>query len=456
MSWIIRKWPLVLMLVVVVVVVGLWRQRECCRPIRVVQCPEHNVHIDLGHGLFVDTIPIAPTTGGIPEYHDCQRVLVNTFENPGERGRFGIRPAGVKDTVTYGPLIALWVAENADKLFPPKIEVPVPDTDTIVGGGGPGGQGPDSTPEDPTAYAIVEIHSWGPELYRPLGIRPGFSCLYLWQDSGAPHGWRAVLVWLDSNPGPCHDPQPASTLDGIPLLVRPVQDPVLSGPDMPPVVRWDRDPSKGHQYIGVRCGPMWCEVGEMAGFESSHRAADEAAGEAYLASFEDQSGVTVDERERNRVIGVKGWYDQQMLAVMQAGKLTPSGVTGTIIPHPALDRDAITSDHFSTWQPAAYIYVDGDYKGKRLQLARGMTQLDLCFNTAALCGISTVPSDCAVGSGPSWWGRLHTGDPSTSKPRCMTFDDTKTAIPAGAARWRWLEDDETTWVRCVQGCCTTQ
>jgi hypothetical protein len=222
-------------------------------------------------------------------------------------------------------------------------------------------------------------------------------------------------------------------------------------------VRWDRDPVSGHQYIGVRCGQWWCEVGEETGFQSSLPAVDEPAGSAYLEAFTQFDGVAeISQRERDRVIGVKGWYDQQVLAVLSGdGRLTPSGVTGTIIPHPALDRAELTNEHFREWRPAAYVYLDAPYKGKILTLPQGLTELDLCFGTPATCDIDPVPSGCAAVVGEAWWGRLRS-EGQVPEYRCLWHDATSKVIPAGSARWRWLEDDETTWVRCVEGCCTTQ
>ena len=447
-----RKWWWLLALFLVGL--ALWWPREAGFPRdRVVGCPEHEVRIDLGGGSYVDSIAIAPNTAGVPEYHDCQRMLVTGDEQSGATGRFGTRQVGA-DAVTYGPLIALWAAEDAADLFPP-----IPS-----GGGAPGDTvagpvpGPGLSPvQDTEASAVVQAFNWGPAHYRPLGIAPGFSCLYLWRDKGSATGWQARLVPLGDEPGPCHDPQAIATLGGHALSVRPIPDGVLSGPDLPPVVRWDRDPDTGHQYIGVRCGQWWCEVGEPGGFHSSRPAVDEAAGSAYLEAFQDFPGlsVAISTRERERVIGVKGWYDQQVLAVMDDGKLTPSGVTGTIIPHPALDRAELTKEHFKEWKPAAYIYVDAPYPGKRLPLPQGLTELDLCHGTAATCGISTVPGACVGISGEAWWGRLRSAGREVEY-RCLWHDATKQVIPAGSARWRWLEDDETTWVRCVEGCCTTQ
>jgi hypothetical protein len=37
--------------------------------------------------------------------------------------------------------------------------------------------------------------------------------------------------------------------------------------DIPPVARWDYDTANHQQYIGLRCGGEWCEVGH-SGFEN--------------------------------------------------------------------------------------------------------------------------------------------------------------------------------------------
>jgi hypothetical protein len=37
--------------------------------------------------------------------------------------------------------------------------------------------------------------------------------------------------------------------------------------------------------------------------------------------------------------------------------------------------------------------------------------------------------------------------------RATRVDHSSINVP-GAARWRWLDDDETVWFRCAAGCCT--
>jgi hypothetical protein len=462
------RWLYVVTVVSVAVLAGmLWRFRcealgICRRPTPVVAaCPEHKINIVTEHGTTVTTIPVAPNIATIPEFHDCQRFLVKPITQPTVGPAFGVHTSG-SDAVTYGPLVAIWVAEAADTFqWSPGPDSTAPADSGVVNGssGDPmmGGS------INAVANAVAEIYSWGPETYAPLFIRPGFSCLYMWRDSGPPHTWRAMLVWLDASPTPCHGPKRVAELDqGAMLEVRPVVADEFTKGDIPPVARWDRDPGRGHQYIGIKCGAQWCEVGPH-GFGSSRPAANEAFAGAVNDAMEERPGgsAPMPSLQRQRVLAVKGWYDQQMLASLGTTGMGPSGIVGTIIPHPLVQGDYLTAASFeSTWVQVAFVHVDGPYENKHhLQLAQGVTEMHFCKGTAEHCGIPAGANACkatsAVTNPDSWWVRL-THEADAPQYRCLTRDVNTPPIPAGAARWRWLEDDETTWVRCEAGCCTTQ
>ena len=409
---------------------------------RAAACPEHEINIRTEHGIFVTTIPIAPNIATIPEFHDCQRFLIKPGSQPTPSPAFGVHSAG-PNAVTYGPLVAIWIAEAADTLFQGKDSLPVSLGDSV-------------------AAAIALIHSWGPDTYEPLFIRPGFSCLYLWRDSRPPYTWRAMIVWLGVRTDPCRDPARVAGLDGAMLQVRPVAaGAAFKGSDIPPVARWDRDPGRGTQYIGVKCGAQWCEIGQQ-GFTSSGAAANEAFATAVDAAMEERPGSSpaLPAAQRQRVLAVKGWYDQQMLATFIGTTMVPSGIVGTIVPHPAMHGDQVAAASFDgAWVQVAFVHVTAPYSGKHLELAQGLTELHFCKGTADRCGIPAGATTCkntsATTNPDSWWVRL---TPAEGSPRyrCLKRDTSTPPIPAGAARWRWLEDDETTWVRCPQGCCTTQ
>jgi hypothetical protein len=97
----------------------------------------------------------------------------------------------------------------------------------------------------------------------------------------------------------------------------------------------------------------------------------------------------------------------------------------------------------------------GAYADK-LHLGSGITKFELIFRRSgddppADAGISCDPSD-----GGTWWMRLTRGGAGpTVGYRCVTARAHPSApkLP-GTARWRWKVDDETTWVRCPQGCCS--
>jgi hypothetical protein len=424
---------------------------------RAAACPEHKINIQTEHGTFVTSIPVAPNIATIPEFHDCQRFLVKPGVQAVSGPQFGVHASGV----TYGPLVAIWVGEAVDTLFqgPPGMGLPPGGDSGIVDSVGDSMPGMGS-PGDSIAYAVAQIHSWGPATYEPLRIQPGFSCLYMWRDSQAPYLWRAMIVWTGARPDPCHDPERIAGLDGAMLEVRPVVNDEFKKVDIPPVARWDRDLGRGDQYIGIKCGSQWCEIGRP-GFASSSTAADEAFATAVDAAMEERPGGTsMTAAQRKRVLGVKGWYDQQMLATFTNNTMGPSGIVGTIIPHPLVQGDQLTAASFEhTWVQVAFVHVSAPYVGKHLELAQGLTELHFCKGTADQCGVPVGALTCATTPATtdpdSWWVRL-TPPEGPARFRCIKRDISTPPIPAGAARWRWLEDDETTWVRCEAGCCTTQ
>ena len=447
----IPRWPWfvlgLLLLLLILCWLGIWPRPEPEIAVaRAVACPEHEIAIDTAAGYApVTNIPVASSIDEVPEYHDCQRLIVDSG---------------------FGPLVAIWIAQAADTLFTSLSPVrgPLGGVTTIVSEG----QAPD------LAYAIAELHSWGPDTYAPLNIQPGFSCLYLQgdpQDLAAP--WRGWLRWQGRNPESCLKPVPVESLVEAPnvseMVVRRTTFPKMVSADIPPVARWDREPTESRsQYIGVRCGEGWCEVARHAGFVSS--AAAGAGGP--LAEIRDQieelpgaiglPGLTAGKRER--VLAVKGWYDQQELAVITAGVPTLSGVRGTIIPHPILDTldgVAVKGVFHHRWIPSAYIHVDGDYVGAHLKLDEGLNRLYLCEGTAEQCGVELTAGEvdkCAAEAAPmgTWWAMLVLARGETVYRCAIREHTTGGVIPAGATRWRWLEHDETTWVRCEGGCCSGQ
>lgn len=389
-------------------------------------CPEHYINITT-LDTVVTSIPLAPETTEMPEYHDCQRMQVGK---------------------TFGPLIAIWAAQDLPAFFPGL---------------------PDRT-ADSTVYAVAQILNLGngpaakseSDDYAPLSIQSGFSCVFVWR-SQPPDSFSARIVHL-GNKADLHrcvntDVGDRFVLGGQPLSVRAIRDPRVAASDIPPVARWDQDPDSHDQYIGIRCGDAWCEIGPREGFTSSRPAIDmaDAAG-AVQAAYEADAAYAIPETRWMAMQTAKGWYDQQELDVWDANHvLVPSGVMGTIIPNPVLDviggsATATGPKFYHRWVPAAYIYVTGKYQGKQLQLEQGVSRLYLCKGFFGDCpGVTLTTSDA-----DSMWSMMVGPGGDTTYHSVEYNEHGGGVIPAGAARWRWLETDGTLWTRCDDGCCTNR
>jgi len=244
---------------------------------------------------------------------------------------------------------------------------------------------------------------------------------------------------------------------GTPLQVTPSVLPLGLGPeDVPPVAKWDWDGTQ--QYIGIRCGDEWCEIGRVGSTTSVAESAT-AEGAALVVAVEDIpiAGFTqATDVKKRRVVAVKGWYDQQRLDVRDAnGHLQLTDIVGTAIPHPALG--SLTAVSFEKkWIPAAYLHVTGDYLGK-VKLTAGMNRVYMCKGTARECTLpegTKACSDWDQDPADPWWAKIVSaaGDTTVHCVRRRTHGGL--AIPAAAARWNWHELDATTWVQCGTACCT--
>ena len=240
--------------------------------------------------------------------------------------------------------------------------------------------------------------------------------------------------------------------------------------DVPAVARWDWDSEHKQHYIGIKCGGRWCEVG--------------AEGLVPSVGY-----VVADPRpELRRTRMIKGWYDQQFLAFQTGpGVVDVSLLLGTIYPSPDLDKwaePAPASSYANRWITAAYAQIHpplvlgspaADLYRTRFNFAvtpvgTRMNEIQLCFGTAAACfdgtgtprPAGTFVSDCETvtarwGTAPPWWSRVIQGGvrPGNVAFKCVRRRQHSGAVPhiPGAARWRWMVDDEGTWMRCLQGCC---
>lgn len=425
------------LLLLLIVLIGLylaWCYRQ--EPAEsAMDCPAHDSVIAV-FDTTIREIPIASETSRIPEFHDCQR----------------FRVAG-----GFGPLVAIWAAQGLERYFPDSA----------------------SAEHDSVAIAVAGILDYGTgrkqagpdDDYAPLSIQAGFNCLYLWRTS--PRTFEARIVWqpglaeLSSCVGRRMVDARLRALPSLSVTVTPVQE--GSGLTVPPVARWDWDSRRQVQYIGIACGKAWCEVGPPGGFTPSPSAAsDPVIGPALTAAFEPAADFGPDGDQTLSTLLVKGWYDQQELEIWNAkGELVPSGVVGTIVPHPVLQaianktatqgnstgEPAQTGPGFEAhWEPAAYLYVNKPYVGKYIKLEPGVSRMYICHGTADVCpGASAISAPAST----LWWSKLVSPSGASSEIKAVEYNTHGGGvIPAGAARWRWLETDGKTWLRCGFGCCT--
>jgi hypothetical protein len=333
-----------------------------------------------------------------------------------------------------------------------------------------------------TTLPFAEIYTYG-EGYKPLGIGPNFNCLYVYVDNDL--ALRAKMVhapYLGSKWDACRDAVDPLKARGETLTVLRTTGGRFD--DYPAASRWDWDAVSHQQYIGIKCGAAWCEIGRPTG------------GRIHLSPVHDP-GTGFPSREQ-RVLRIKGWYDEQVLAYADGpGHAIPTSLRGTVIPDPGLDtaNDAVFKKTPRPWIPVAYVALAPDvdpingitavgkpaseinglatayYKKKfnfdtvRVRASlQALNQVSLCYGTRTMCGVPPLPG------GPKgcpstrnmfgvtkdrWWSKIVSAVKHDVVFKCITRRDHSgmaLRVPA-AARWRWLADDETVWEDCTQGCC---
>ena len=443
------------------------------------KCPEHLENwmaADSADGkVYITTINAIPASGHLadmPEVHDCQR-LIEAKEAGGR---------------AYGPLGVLFAGRALDSLF--------------LNDHGQESRRP--------VRAAATINSW-PEGYGPLWIPAGWSCLYIVRGpqylearkailqvrgdsvaanrivaqqllvgahdavdsalirsallstwAGAPgtpagtpaeYAYVAYVVPADAagNAVPKCNAPPPSDLGEYPALsvaATPVADLLAADPTADPTLsaaRWDADFGNGgrSQHISIRCGDAWCDVMPIgATGPVPSLVPDELPAEAYTA--------------------LKGAYDQQYLAVpspsSSADGLVPGSVLATYAPLKGLER--LGEENFADWHVVGFIHLAGGsavYKDK-LNLSDGLNTVYL--RKGPRKAGEDFPDKCesadeAKHNANPWWVRIEgpDGRPSYFCGYMKKHPSANVQGLPGIVRWRWLDQDETTWQRCATGCC---
>jgi hypothetical protein len=373
---------------------------------------------------------VARDKTNIPEFHDCQRIIL-------------------EDGQSYGPLMAVFAAADLDRM-----------------------QFYDSSGLK-NAMPAAEIFNDSADFsYPPLGIGPKFNCLYILRNgTGQLYG---KMIPVGSAEKDCARSADLVTQPGTELAVRQTLVNRYADSVFPPVARWDWDSVHKQQYIGLKCGAAWCEVGR----KRDHRFPDFVSSGTYIPP---RAVLTPEDRVR----AIKGWYDQQIIAIDDGIAAKPGNVRATFFPHPELGK--YTETRFdSTWVPVSYVALEGlpgaykkkfnfDRVGPRALLAQ-MNEISFCRGTRRGCRIPTPLSTSVLQScgkanllllpeQPRWWARIGSKgalagarNPSVSTYmfKCVTRRVHKGVQIPATARWRWLADDETEWQYCPSGCCEVQ
>lgn len=400
----------------------LVRVREL--PVRVVSGGGSVLHVpECGHE-WDDTVKVDIIRDiiNVPEFHDCQRLV----EKDGQGGYKYTVLAAVFASSTLGGLI--------DALGPI----------AVTSAGGSGGSITGDSAGVPvvrvvpaaTAVAAAVVYSEG--AYGRLGIEQGLNCLYVWRyQTGTPpiEAWGARMV-----PRGAELTCPVLTRDnllpGLDLEVKSFTSvPGYTSPsDYPDVARWDWDAAHDGQYIGIKCGAAWCEVGEK-GFTPS----------------EPMQGVDEAKDRFKRVLAIKGWHDRQMLAKGEGTSLVPSGVEGIIWPDPDLG----SAVDYSKWVPSANVVL----RAAATEDAVVDKYLDR-YNFERTGFAHPVEMEVR-NKGDQWTAKLRrhlVWGIKDQRMRRLKYRPVEATFAAtykvpGVARWRWLTDDEGSWTRCTEGCC---
>lgn len=402
--------------------------------------------LHVGTLFFPTGLSVPGPQTDVPEFNDCQRILIRSA-----------------DTLSYGPLMAVFASYQLQSLKLPKGA---------------------SADDNVRIFAAVEVLNYSRAFQYPtLGIGPYFNCLYIYGVGAQLH---AKMRHVGAEEERCADTFQPSDVPGQELSVTATNAGYFNTPaDFPAVARWDWDDEHGLQYIGVRCGEAWCEVGPgLAGNPAAPAFTfSPPYAPAPMTNISSQSGVYAGSKA-DRVRAIKGWYDQQYLAIQSEGVSTPTHLRGTVFPDTALSDLLTFTPVRNQWRAVSHIALEQQASGsttadynKALNYYKTKFNLDpipagsplaamnhvlMCLGTIATCGVPSpaklsMRRSCgknallAAKDTPRVWLMI-TSTVSEPMYRCATYYAHDVSIPA-TARWRWLAGDETSWRKCPSGCC---
>lgn len=388
------------------------------------ECPTHQIHLDRfrkhgGQGGFATSIPLSDNIATIPEFHDCQRLLVKGKNHPME----------------YGPLVAIFARKNLDSL-------------------------PEHSSDDGVALATIYSYDGA---YPPLGIDEGFHCLYLFRRSGVPRYFGRMV------PSPHERCRPTIPLSVAGTDLRVIDTSSTAITNSPPVARWDWTDGFQLQSITIRCGPKaWCDIGPRQGWSKDAGISTTFFGTAMQERFTVRGWH--DRQYLAPPDGLDATY-QQLPPGADAGNtwVAPSPIIGTVVPRPGIERIM----DFSAWKQIAAVYLSAPPQQYLAKYGFAEAQLEGQPNILALCkgtGCNGSSSTTSIDGSASCtrarqirdrenlpadaiWYAMVTQPNGKTMTMCAVHREHKGVDIPGTMRWRWMADDEGIWAPCMYGCC---
>ena len=271
------------------------------------------------------------------------------------------------------------------------------------------------------AYVLVQVMPGEvlPGTYRRLHLQNGMNCVYLYlPDANPATQYRAYVTRADANLS-CRPP----VLPLQPLSVVAVHnDTFNNSDDYPPVARFDVD-QQGRPVLAFKCLDAFCEIG------------------ATPATVRTPSGLPANAQSLPRQLVIKGWHDEQNLAVRGTDNIwRPSNLNGTITPEDnAAQLDA--KDFDQTWHHVANLTIRGAVTGTKYAgwgLSVGVNEIWLTHESTGWKAQIRGP-----GSTSDMWRTW------TNVQRMVHRDF---GVPA-TARFRWTAGDDGIWIPCGNACC---
>ena len=411
-------------------------------------------------------LSVPDSLSGVPEYHDCQRLLVPANVGVSNSVRIRHNSYHTRDTLAFGPLAAVYVRYHLDSVYEHSPLVPA----TLPGQWATLIRNP---PTDLRLAISGEVASLGD--YRALGIRRGFNCVVVgWRDSVDGHSSPKYMAWMvyvgtrdKCNPDPSHpfDPFALKIVTVRPLFADslPTEGDAAGIDSVPTVARWDWDSVASQQYIGLKCPKHWCELHSSPRYASS-------------PTYVPPASLGLHGTERS-VVRQKGWYDAEYLTKVRKGTVIPLAIDGTwgsIFPVPGLGDRKMTDYGSGTWLPAAWVSITPaspgyltkyNYDGDGAPPSRsGRNTVSLCFAAASnptACIPAGLPGTCTSDNGTSttqgglWYAKVEGAEHKGPTYMCVSYISTPSTKvhPPGNVRWRWVREDQTIWISCPAGCC---